>query len=136
MTNSTNSITTTDFADFGWRERKLAAELLTAACNQGFPADFEDSGVQVMMNCNSGSVFFTNDDYQVAMMNGDRLESYYTTPYSGYEGFADELKELFKCDGDSWNQEDVEYLHDLGILSDEEWEEYGECENQDDAGDE
>lgn len=119
-----NEITTTDFSRFGWRERKMAAELLTASCENGFPEDFEDDEVQIMMNMNSGNVFFTNSEFQVAMMNGDTLESFYTTPYSGHEGFADDLKDEFKRDGDSWNSEDVEYLHDLGILSDDEWEEY------------
>ena len=58
------------------------------------------------------------------MMNGDRLESFYSTPYSGYEGFADELKDQFEAEKDDWNSEDVEYLHDVGILSDDEWEDY------------
>jgi hypothetical protein len=115
-----NEITTTNLADFGWRERKMAAELLTASCEQGFPEDFEDDGLVIMMNRNSGNVFFTNSEYQVAMMNGDKLESFYTTPYHGYEGFADELLEMYEQDGDSWNEEDVQYLRDLGILPDEE----------------
>ena len=40
-----NEITTTNLAGFGWRERKMAAELLTASCEQGFPEDFEDEDV-------------------------------------------------------------------------------------------
>jgi hypothetical protein len=115
-----NEITTTNFADFGWRERRLAAELLIASCEQGFPADFEDSGVQIMMNRNSGNVFFVNDEYQVAMMNGDKLESFYNTPYHGYEGFADELLEMYNEDKDSWNQEIIEFLKDIGILTNED----------------
>jgi hypothetical protein len=124
-------VTTTNFADFGWRERKMAAELLTASCEQGFPDDFYDDGVTIMMNKNSGNVFFTNSDYQVAMMNGDKLESFYTTPYSGHEGFKDELREEFEANKDSWNREDIEYIHDIGILTDEEWQEYsGEKEEE------
>jgi hypothetical protein len=49
-----NEITTTNLADFGWRERKMAAELLTASCEQGFPEDFEDEGVILMFNRSSG----------------------------------------------------------------------------------
>ena len=124
-----NEVTTTNFADFGWRERKMAAELLTASCEHGFPKDFSEDGVVIMMNRNSGNVFFTNEEYQVAMMNGDELESFYTTPYRGHEGFADELKEEFEGDKDSWNKEDVEYLHDIGILSDEEWDEYNKAQD-------
>lgn len=69
----TDRYTTTDFSRFGWRERKIAAELLNASIEQGFPDDFEDDGVQIMMNFYSGNVFFTNSEYQVAMMNGDDL---------------------------------------------------------------
>ena len=116
--------TTTDFSDFGWKERKMAAKLLNASCEQGFPYDFDDSNVQIMMNKYSGNIFFVNDDYQVAMMNGDTLESFYYTPYEGREGFADELIEEFENNPESWNREDVEYLHDIGALTDEQWEEY------------
>lgn len=119
-----NEITTTDFSRFGWRERQMAAELLTASCQNGFPDDFEDDEVQIMMNTNSGNVFFTNSEFQVCMMNGDILESWYYTPYSGHEGFADDLKQDFEDNQLDWETEDVEYLHDIGILTDEEWSEY------------
>lgn len=119
-----HEIRTTDFSEFGWRERKMAADLLMASCEHGFPEDFEDDGVTIMMNKNSGNVFFTNSEYQVAMMNGDDLESFYTTPYHGYEGFKDELRDQFMSDKESWNKEDVEYIHDIGAITDEEWAEY------------
>ena len=118
-----NETTTTNLADFGWRERKMAAELLTASCEQGFPEDFEDDGVIIMMNRNSGNVFFTNSECQVAMMNSNKLESFYVTPYEGYEGFAGELREMYEQNGDSWNEMDVEYLRDLGILQEDEEQE-------------
>lgn len=116
--------TTTNFADFGWRERKLAAELLTVSCDQGIPEDFEDYDVVIMFNQDSGNVFFTNSEFQVAMMNGDKLESFYITPYEGREGFAEDLKTDFLNDGESWNIEDIEYIHDLDIISDEEFNEF------------
>lgn len=116
-------ITTTDFSRFGWRERKLASELLDASIKQGFPSDFNDDEVQIMMNFNSGNVFFTNSDCQVAMMNGDKLESFYTTPYSGIEGFADDLLEEFK-NGNIFRKEDIEYLLELGIIEEMDDEDY------------
>jgi len=82
-------IVTSDFTKFGSRERAMAAELLTASAEQGFPEDFEDDGVKIMMNMNSGYVFLTNSDFQVAMMNDDKLESFYSCPECGNEGFAD-----------------------------------------------
>jgi hypothetical protein len=102
--------TTTDLSKFGWRERKMAAELLTAACDQGFPDDFEDDEVTIMMNMNSGNVFFTNSEYQVAMMNGDKLESFYSCPECGHEGFKDEI--LHNED----NAECTRYLKDIGVI--------------------
>lgn len=86
-----DEITTTDLSKFGAREREMAAELLTAS-EKGFPRDFSDDGVTVMMNTNSGNVFLTNAEFQVAMMNGDTLESFYSCPQCGAEGFFDEIK--------------------------------------------
>lgn len=87
------SITTTDFAKFGYRERKLAEQLLKAWNEQGLPEDFHEDEVVIIMNTNSGNVFLTNSDFQVAMMNGDRLESFYTDFETGEEGFKHELSE-------------------------------------------
>jgi len=87
-------ITTTRLEDFGWREIKLAAELLNALVEQGTPDDFESDGVHLMFNKHSGCVFLTNSEYQVAMMNGDRLESWYTDFEDGTEGFLEDLPEL------------------------------------------
>lgn len=119
-------MTTTNFADFGWRERKMAAELLVASCEQGFPDNFEDDEVQIMMNQNSGNVFFTNSEYQVCMMNGTDLEMFYTTPYHGHEGFADELQYQYEKEKGSWNQMDIDFLIDNGIIEQEDEEEMDE----------
>lgn len=93
-----NETTTTDMSRFGYRERDLAKDLLTASCKNGFPEDFNDDEVTIMMNFSSGNVFFTNSDYQVAMMNGEDLESFYTCGNCGNEGFAVEvLTKSGKC---------------------------------------
>lgn len=105
-------VTTTNMADFGWREREMAMELLKASIDQGFPEDFEDEEVQIMMNRNSGNVFFTNAEYQVAMMNGDKLESFYVLPYSGEEGFKEEFEGRSK---DEFEEDDIEYLESIGV---------------------
>jgi hypothetical protein len=132
-----NEITTTDLADFGWRERGMAAELLAISCEQGFPDDFEDRGVRIMMNRNSGSVFFTNDEYEVCFVNPEtgKLESWYYTPYHGHEGFANELKEMLD---DTWNRTDAEFLRDRGVIADEEFDEWlnGADDGEEDENDE
>ena len=76
-----------NLADFGYRERQLAGDLLKAT----LPDNFSHHGVRVAMNASSGYVFLVNDDYQVAMFNGDQLAIHHTTSYSGLEGFIDEL---------------------------------------------
>jgi hypothetical protein len=92
-----NPITTTDLAEFGSRERYELVKLLEAWDKQGLPEDFEDDEVTPMMNKMSGNVFLTNSDYQVAMMNGDKLESWYTCCNCGHEGFAEDCQ--LKDDG-------------------------------------
>lgn len=103
-----DEIVTSDLSNFGWRERKMAAELLTASCSQGLPDDFEDDGVNIAMNTHSGNVFLTNSEYQVAMMNGDTLESFYSCPQCGHEGFKDEM-------GHDGNAECRRYLKEIGV---------------------
>ena len=107
-------MTTTDLSDFGHRELELLEELLCAMRTQGLPNDFDDCEVTPIMNQHSGNVFLSNAEYQVAMMNGDNLESFYTLSYSGEEGFADELYDLFQ-DGDI----DFHDLEQLAAILDE-----------------
>lgn len=92
----TDKITTTDLADFGYRELGLLRELIEAMEDHGLPEDFESCGVTPMFNTHSGEVFLTNDEYQVAMERGGRLESWYTLSYTGHEGFLDDLYEDFE----------------------------------------
>lgn len=105
--------TTTDISKFGWRERKMAADLLQASCAQGLPDDFEDDGVTLMMNMNSGNVFLTNSEFQVAMMNGNKLESWYNCPVCGHEGFKEDMmhEDSSEC---------RHYLQDIGVIENDE----------------
>lgn len=101
---------TEDLSDFGMREIELLRDILDAWINNGLPDDFEYSGVKPAFNTRSGYVFLVNDEYQVAMEVDGVLESFYTTPYEGYEGFYGDL--LDEADN-SWNYEDLEYLRDI-----------------------
>jgi hypothetical protein len=83
-------ITTTDLSKFGYRERVIARELLEAWEVQGLPEDFEETEVTIMFNMYSGNVFLTNSEFQVAMMCDDKLESFYSCPQCGNEGFDGE----------------------------------------------
>lgn len=85
-------MTTTDLSEFDKSDLKRLEMLLKAYREQGLPEDFNDENVHAMMNTTSGYVFLTNSDYQVAMLNGDKLESFYTCYECGHEGFGDECQ--------------------------------------------
>jgi hypothetical protein len=93
---------TEDLSKFGFIELDVAADLLKAYSRHGLPKDFSDSGVKLAFNMNSGYVFLTNDEYQVAMrtINRETMETYlysfYSSPYEGKEGSLEELEEEFK----------------------------------------
>lgn len=91
------NLTTTDLSKFGYRERVMAESLLKAWREQGLPDDFLDEDVTIMLNTNSGIVFLTNSEFQVCMLNGEKLESFYTCFNCGAEGFEDELLLDGKC---------------------------------------
>lgn len=106
-------MTTTNLADFGYREKRMAAELLIAMCDKGVPDDFGDDEVTVMMNQNSGNVFLSNSDFDVAMLTDDgKIKSFYNTPYEGHEGFYEDLVEMYKR-GELNHKDDIEYLKNL-----------------------
>ena len=92
-------ITTTDLADFGHREIRGAIELLDMWMKHGLPLDFEEDEVRVVFNTESGFVFLTNSECQVAMVNGDKLEEFYTCSECGHEGFKGEFAEDDDCVG-------------------------------------
>lgn len=85
-------VTTTNLADFGSRERAMLVDLLNAWREQGLPEEFCEDEVVPMMNRNSGCVFLTNSEYQVAMMNGDDLEMFYSCLNCGHEGFREDCQ--------------------------------------------
>ena len=91
------NMTTTNLSDFGHRERAMAEELLHAWNSGKLPEDFYDDEVTIMMNTYSGNVFLTNSEYQVAMMNGDTLEMFYSCPECGHEGFKEEFEDCCEC---------------------------------------
>ena len=103
-----NEIVTADFSKFGHREREMATELLNAMSKQGLPKDFYGENVSVSFNTHSGNVFLTNEDYQVAMMNGDDLESWYYCGECGHEGFKEDMQH-------EGNSDCQKYLNDIGV---------------------
>tara|TARA_Y100001935_G_scaffold240817_1_gene229669 strand:+ start:363 stop:758 length:396 start_codon:yes stop_codon:yes gene_type:complete len=113
MTYQTKTYTE-DLADFGFREQEEAKDLFQAWRESGLPIDFENNGVKIAFNMNSGYVFFTNSEYQVAMCetndNGKlELFSFYSSPYEGKEGSFDELLEEYE----DMHPEDQEWFQQI-----------------------
>jgi len=106
-------MTTTNLADFGRRELQMAGELLQHYAARRFEHPYwTNSGVQLMMNKKSGKVFLTDVAGNVLMMNGFKLEPWYSLPYSGEEGFFED----FEIDP-SYHREDVDYLERIYELT-------------------
>lgn len=79
MTDVTNDLT-----KFGYRELDIAADLLKAYAENG--SSFLEDGVQVWFNANSGEVFLSDSEYNVAVLEGRKLAQFYSCPECGYEG--------------------------------------------------
>ena len=86
---------TTDLSEFGYREIKMAAELLTAYTAPGFSNDFLGDGITLNLNNNSGYVFLIDEDYNCGMVNDatGKLEQFFSCGECGEEGFKDDLIE-------------------------------------------
>ena len=104
-------MTTTNLYDFGTRELLILEETIRAMREQGLPCDFDEDGIVPMLNQSSGNVFLTNSDYQVAMLNGDTLESFYFLSYYGNEGFLDDL--IYEYENGYIKIEDFEQFADI-----------------------
>ncbi len=88
---SKDKIVTSDLSRFGFHELEMAAQLLSACCDN--PPEFLGDGVTIMLNMWSSNVFLTDEDYNVGMMNGDTLEQFHMCFECGAEGFADQIKD-------------------------------------------
>ena len=113
--NIMNNVYTEDFADIMScsRERYEVLQIINAWNHNGLPSNFYEDNVRLAFNKNSGNVFLVNEGCQVAMMNGNTLECFYTSPYDCHEGFIDELFDDYMEDKDAWHIEDAEWLLEI-----------------------
>lgn len=75
---------TQDISKFGIREKLEAGNLLKAYGENG--AEFLTDGVTVEFNPNSGMVFLVDEDFNVAVLDGDKLVQFFNCPQCGNEG--------------------------------------------------
>ena len=104
----TDKIVTCDLSAFGYCELELAIDLLKAYKDQRI--DFLGDGLTLNFNTHSGNVFLSDEDYNVGMMNGDKLEQWFNCPYCGHEGFKDEMQHKPE-DGEC-----TRYLKEIGVI--------------------
>jgi hypothetical protein len=98
------------------RERRMVLEILQAWESGGLPSDFDATGVKLAFNRNSGNVFLVNEDHQVAMVEGMTLESFYSSPYEGREGFFTD----FLGEYADMHREDQEWFREIAKATDKE----------------
>lgn len=96
---------TSDLARFGYRELAMAATLLKEYAQH--PPEWLGENVRVWMNTHSGNVFLSDEDFNVGMMNGEKLEQFHSCPECGHEGFLEEMEHNPK------NDECQEYLKQI-----------------------
>lgn len=87
----TDEIVTSDLTQFGYRELDMAADLLKAYAND--KEDFLGDGVNVFMNKNSGNVFLSDEDFNVGVLEDEKIVQFYSCPQCGNEGTQEEGKE-------------------------------------------
>ena len=98
---------TRDLSKFGYREIRETIDLLTGYLDN---TAILDDGVAVEFNPNSGNVFLVDENYNVAMMNRDKLEKWYNCPYCGHEGFLEDMQHEAK------DQECTDYMIEIGAI--------------------
>lgn len=100
---------TKDLSQFGQREKEMARDLLKVYGTFEDKTKFLGLGVEVFFNMNSGYVFLSDEDYNVAILSGGQLEDFITCPNCGMESVASEFREM--------NEDDCckEYANDLEL---------------------
>lgn len=88
----TDETVTKDLSRFGFRELKMAAELLTAyRSGQDETQSLTGDGLAVWVNMMSGNVFLCDEDLNTAMMSDGILEDFITCGYCGHEDVRSEV---------------------------------------------
>ena len=114
--NNKHDNPTNDLTQFGYRELAEAGKLLIAYAENG--SDFLTDGVQVWFNKNSGTVFLSDEDYNVGVLvekeNGVLkeydIEQFFSCPICGHEGILSEMQH-----GEE-NTECKQFLKNIGII--------------------
>lgn len=88
---------TRDLMDFGTKELRLAGRLLSLLRTSSDHTMRLGDKVTPEMNFDSGYVFLIDSDFNVAMVNGDRLEDWLMCQQCATEGFVSDLEQGHPC---------------------------------------
>jgi hypothetical protein len=111
---------TNQLSKFGYQEFQLAKQLFSQVVENGFPPIYDEDGLELLFDTSTGDVYFSNSKEEKCMINNtyDCLDIYYSTPYSNYEGFIDDLIEQYDYEKDNWQEEDIDFLKSLCVKHD------------------
>jgi len=96
------------FDGWGYHEMDLAAKLLDKFSDRPADCGLEEP-ISLGFNLDSGCVFLFDGDGNTAMLNGDKLETWYDCPYCGHEGFKEDM------DHEPEDDECLEYLKQIEV---------------------
>ena len=101
---------TQNLSEFGFKELSEAGELLQAYGNNqnGITHELFDN-ISLNFNTMSSCVFLADDNCNVAMMNGNDIELWYSCPYCGHEGFLEDMIH------DPDDADCIDYMLEIGI---------------------
>lgn len=101
---------TEDLSKFGMREIKLAAKLLTAYSNADQNnTQYLNHGVKLAFNSSGGHVYLTDEEGNVAMMQGNLLCDWLISPHDSLQGFYNDMLEKYE----DMHEEDKEWFKSL-----------------------
>lgn len=90
-----------DMTNFGWREKKLALEVLQAYMKNPYAVEGDD--LKIGFNTQSGYVFATDEDYNSYMINDkDELELWVMCDMCSAEDYLSELLQSEEKDYRHW----------------------------------
>ena len=87
-----------DLEGFGYKELYDLSILLEHYTNPNKTIENIEYPIKIGFNMNSGNVFIIDYNEDVFMMNGSKLEQFYSCGYCGHEGFKQEYLEQIGCD--------------------------------------
>lgn len=102
-------------SEFSQAELREAGQLLIEYAKRNTTSinpRFTNYNVTLCINTNTRNVFIYDDNYECMMLNGSKLEGFYTSPDEGFEGFFDELVENMDA---TWSDNDIAWISRLAI---------------------